>query len=110
MESAARRLEDRAPVHVTVDLSGSDIHTVAQQGITVDVACTDDNGKERLDVPLNTPVQQDGATYRYFPRQTFFYTCSWPLSTWLWKHAADYDVIHIHALFSYSSTAAAFSS
>jgi hypothetical protein len=38
MESEARRLEDRAPVHVTVDLSGLDIHTVAQQGITENVS------------------------------------------------------------------------
>jgi hypothetical protein len=38
MESEARRLEDRAPVHVTVDLSGFDIHTVAQQGITENVS------------------------------------------------------------------------
>jgi glycosyltransferase involved in cell wall biosynthesis len=83
---------------------------LSRQGISVDVACTDDNGKARLDVPLNTPVPQDGATYRYFPRQTGFYTCSWPLSAWLWKHAGDYDVIHIHALFSYSSTAAAIAS
>jgi hypothetical protein len=38
MESQARRLEDRAPVHVTVDLSGLDIHTVAQQGVTENVS------------------------------------------------------------------------
>jgi hypothetical protein len=38
MESEARRLEDRAPVHVTVDLSGLDIHTVAEQGITENVS------------------------------------------------------------------------
>jgi len=38
MYSQARRLEDRSPVHVTVDLSGLDIHTVAQQGITQNVS------------------------------------------------------------------------
>jgi len=38
MESEARRLAERAPVHVTVDLSGLDIHTVAQQGITENVS------------------------------------------------------------------------
>jgi hypothetical protein len=38
MGSEARRLEDRAPVHVTVDLSGLDIHTVAQQGVTENVS------------------------------------------------------------------------
>jgi hypothetical protein len=38
METEARRLEDRAPVHVTVDLSGLDIRTAAQQGITENVS------------------------------------------------------------------------
>ena len=38
LESEARRLEDRAPVRVTVDLSGLDIHTAAQQGITENVS------------------------------------------------------------------------
>ncbi|MFI5093257.1 MAG: PilZ domain-containing protein [Candidatus Acidiferrum sp.] len=38
MDSEARRLEVRAPVHVTVDLSGLDVHTVAQQGVTENVS------------------------------------------------------------------------
>src|ERR1700732_4668790 len=38
MESEARRLEDRAPVHVTVDLARLDIHTGAQQGVTENVS------------------------------------------------------------------------
>lgn len=38
MENDARRVEDRTPVHVTVDLSGVDIHAAAQQGITENVS------------------------------------------------------------------------
>jgi hypothetical protein len=38
MDSAVRRLEDRSPVHVTVDLSGLDVHTAAQQGVTENVS------------------------------------------------------------------------
>jgi hypothetical protein len=38
MDSEARRLEDRSPVHVTVDLAGLDVHTAAQQGITENVS------------------------------------------------------------------------
>lgn len=38
MDTEARRLEDRTPVHVTVDLSGFDIHAAAQQGITENVS------------------------------------------------------------------------
>ncbi len=38
MDSEARRLEDRSPVEVTVDLAGLDVHTVAQQGLTQNVS------------------------------------------------------------------------
>jgi PilZ domain len=38
MDGEARRFENRTPVQVTVDLSGLDIHTAAQQGITENVS------------------------------------------------------------------------
>ena len=38
MDSEARRLQNRSPVHVTVDLSGLDVHTVAQRGVTENVS------------------------------------------------------------------------
>jgi hypothetical protein len=38
METEARRLEDRSPARVAVDLSGLDVHTVAQQGVTENVS------------------------------------------------------------------------
>src|SRR5580700_7261498 len=73
---------------------------LSAEGIETDIACTDDNFGGRIEAALNKPVREDGATFRYFTRQTKFYTCSLPLGRWLWKHVADYDVIHIHALFS----------
>jgi len=80
---------------------------LAQRGVSVDVAATDDNGPERLSVPLGTPMTEHGVTYRYFRRQTSFYNASLPLTSWLWKAVPDYNLVHIHALFSYSSTVAA---
>ena len=80
---------------------------LVQAGVTVDVATTDDNGPGRLDVVSCKAVIEDGVTYRYFPRQTKFYTFSWPLTRWLAEHVKDYDVIHIHALFSYAAVPAA---
>jgi glycosyltransferase involved in cell wall biosynthesis len=47
-------------------------------------------------------------TYWYFRRQTRFYTFSWPLGAWLARHVADFDIVHIHALFSYATLPAAF--
>jgi hypothetical protein len=38
MDSDARRLQNRSAVHVTVDLSGLDVHTAAQQGVTENVS------------------------------------------------------------------------
>jgi len=76
-------------------------------GLAVHVATTDDNGPLQRIEPESVPVQQDNVTYWIFPRQTRFYTFSFPLTVWLRKHIADYDVVHIHALFSYSSLVAA---
>ena len=81
--------------------------SVADRGWDVDIATTDDNGPGRLNVPLGVPVIDRRVTYWYFPRQTSFYNCSFPLATWLWNNLANYNLVHIHALFSYSSTVAA---
>jgi glycosyltransferase involved in cell wall biosynthesis len=80
---------------------------LAERGIETHVATTDDNGPSRLNVPLDRPVVEDGVVYWYFPRQTRFYVFSLPFTKWLWRHAGDYDLIHIHTLFSYCSNAAA---
>ena len=41
-------------------------------GVEVHVATTDDNGRDRLDVPLGVSVGEEGVTAWYFPRQTRF--------------------------------------
>lgn len=79
-----------------------------KHGVSVDVATTDDNGPRRLRIPLGRPIVEEGVTYWYFPRQTSFYTISWPLFQWLETHVSYYDLVHIHALFSFAPTAGAF--
>lgn len=81
---------------------------LTDRGVTVHVATTDDNGQGRSRVPYGRPVVENGFTCWYFKRQSRFYTTSWPLYRWLSQHVADYDLIHIHALFSFASTAGAF--
>ena len=81
---------------------------LVSHGVVVDVVTTDDNGEERLRVPLGCPVVADGVTYWYFRRQLDFYTASFPLSQWLAAHVDKYDLVHIHALFSFAPTAGAF--
>src|SRR5437879_700359 len=82
--------------------------SLARAGIETHVATTDDNGPETLQVRCGVPVVQDGATYWYFRRQTRFYTFSWPLGAWLARHVADFDAVHIHALFSFATLPAAY--
>lgn len=80
---------------------------LSQAGMEVHVATTDDNGRDRLRVRHGVPQHEDGATFWYFPRQTLFYTFSWPLTCWLSQHVHEFDLVHIHALFSYAALPAA---
>lgn len=81
-------------------------HRLAAKGIVVDIATTDDDGHGRLDVVRRQWVQKSGVKYVYFPRNLRTYTVSLPLARWLWKSVRKYDVVHIHSLFSFPSTAA----
>ncbi len=67
-----------------------------------------DAGQPPLDVPLGKILPQQGYHILYFPCSPFRrYKFSLPLLQWLNTHASDYDIAHIHALFSPVSTAAA---
>lgn len=77
-------------------------------GLEVHVATTDDNGRGRLGVPQAIPTVEETVAYHYFPRQTRFYSVSWPLGRWLARHVRDYDLVHVHALFSFAALPAAY--
>src|SRR5437763_13096802 len=81
----------------------------ALAGVTVDVtiARTDDDGRDaRLKVPISEPVKEDTATVYYFRRDILPYKISFGLARWLKSNVARFDLVHIHALFSFSSTVA----
>jgi glycosyltransferase involved in cell wall biosynthesis len=87
---------------------------LASLGVEVTVITTDSNGdtgQQPLDVPLNQPIKQDGYDgYEiiYFPCSPFRrYKFSLDLLQWLNSHAHEYDLAHIHALFSPVSSFAA---
>ena len=82
---------------------------LARHDVEVTVATTDDDGPGgRLDVPLGQVVSTPGqADHIYFRKNTDFYKTSLGLARWLRWHVPDFDVVHIHALFSFSSFAAA---
>ncbi len=84
---------------------------LAVEGIDVTLITTNSNGdtgQEPLDVPLGKQIAQDGYKMIYFPCSPFRrYKFSLPLLQWLATNAKNYDLAHIHALFSPVSTAAA---
>ena len=79
-----------------------------EQGVETETATTDDDGAGgRNGRPQGMPLSEEGATRRYFRKTTNPYKTSIALARWIFGHARDYDLIHIHALFSFTSTMAA---
>ncbi len=78
-------------------------------GVRIEVATTDDDGpgKRVTDTPTldvytdNTPVRH------YFAKRLEFYKVSPAFAQWIFSTVGDYDLVHIHALFSFTSVAAA---
>ncbi|NJL91621.1 MAG: glycosyltransferase [Coleofasciculaceae cyanobacterium SM2_1_6] len=84
---------------------------LATQGVEVTIVTTDANGDQHqppLQVPLQQLIDQDGYEIIYFRCTPFRrYKFSLALGRWLWQHIQNYDLVHIHALFSPVSTIAA---
>jgi glycosyltransferase involved in cell wall biosynthesis len=88
------------------------LQALKANGVNVELLTTNDNGIDLLDVPLCQLIQYQKTPTRFFPRfspQISFireFAFSWELTKWLWKNIPNYDIVHIHALFSYVSTIA----
>ena len=81
---------------------------LAHQGFSIDVATTNDDGRELSQTALGVPLKTNGnVTYFYFPRQTYIYQFSMPLALWLYRNVANYDLVHIHAVFAFPTLIAA---
>jgi glycosyltransferase involved in cell wall biosynthesis len=86
----------------------------AQQALEIDlnIVTTNDNGPDLLAVPVRQLTNFEQVPILFFPRfspaippiREFAFSRS--LTTWLWQHLCDYDLVHVHALFSYASTLA----
>ncbi|MEG4075814.1 glycosyltransferase [Microcoleus sp. Pol14C2] len=84
---------------------------LAAKNIDVTIITTDSNGdigQLPLDVPLNQPIQQNGYQIIYFRCYPWRrYKFSFSLLQWLNENARQFDLAHIHALFSPVTTFAA---
>lgn len=81
-------------------------------GIKAEIATTNDNGTDLLDVSLQQCIEYEQVSVWFFsrfsPNVNFIreYAFSSQLTIWLWQNISHYDLLHIHALFSYPSTVA----
>jgi glycosyltransferase involved in cell wall biosynthesis len=81
---------------------------LTQQGVTVETAATDDDGPGRRNgKPCGRPLAENGVDRWYFPKRTEWYKASPALARWIAGNVRRFDLVHIHALFSFSSAAAA---
>ncbi len=81
---------------------------LGMQGVEVETLSTDDDGPgERSGKRCGVPLKENGVVRRYFPKRLEFYKVAPGLALWINRHVQDYDLVHIHALFSFSSVAAA---
>jgi glycosyltransferase involved in cell wall biosynthesis len=77
-------------------------------GIDTLIATTDADGTGRLSVALGQQTSYEDVPAIFFSRQwSEAYKYSRPLAEWLKNHVSDFDVVHIHAVFSHACLAAA---
>jgi glycosyltransferase involved in cell wall biosynthesis len=105
-------------------------HALIAQGVEVEIATTDDDGPGQRMMVVSPASQPDNVgaapsprtvseSFRpgggpptnsirhYFPKRLEFYKVSPGFARWIFGHVRDYDLVHIHALFSFTSVMAA---
>lgn len=78
-------------------------HSLARRGHHVDVVTTNVDGSGVSKVPVGTPVYRDGV-------QIFYFASPFPRLYWspsMRFAAGDYDLLHLHSVFLYPTSAAA---
>ena len=88
------------------------VQALINQGMETEIATTNDSGLDLLTVSLGQKVDYHGVPVWFFPRfsppinsiREFAFSSA--LTQWLWRSIPHYDLIQVHAIFSYPSTIA----
>lgn len=88
------------------------VKTLIAEGIEAAIVTTDDDGSNQLNVPIDRWVTYQDVPVRFFSRfspninsiREFAFSST--LTAWLRKNIRNYDLVHVHAIFSYPATAA----
>jgi glycosyltransferase involved in cell wall biosynthesis len=79
---------------------------LGRHGVRVTVATTNADGAGVLDVPTDEPTEYEGVDARFFARRGEAFKYSPSLGNWLRRSVGDFDVVHVHAVFSHASLSA----
>ncbi|WP_404786641.1 glycosyltransferase [Altericista sp. CCNU0014] len=88
------------------------VKALNDSGMEAEIATTNDNGSVLLDVPIGQCSEYQHVPVWFFSRfspnihSVREFAFSSQLTTWLWQNIDRYDLLHIHAIFSYPSTMA----
>jgi glycosyltransferase involved in cell wall biosynthesis len=81
---------------------------LAELEVDIETAATDDDGPGRRNGKLHgQPLSENGALHWYFPKRTDLYKASPAFARWIAHEVGRYDLLHIHALFSFTTSVAA---
>lgn len=112
----SRRLRPLNILHVIPSISAVDggpsraiatmERALAAAGVNVTTATTDDDGPGRRLSRQELTAEANAAKRIYFRKRVDFYKVAPGFAPWLWRNAQSFDVIHIHAIFSFASIVA----
>lgn len=82
---------------------------LVRRGEHAEIYTTNVDVDRYLDVPLERPVEVDGVPITYFPVDVLnLYKISRPLAGALRSSIPDFDIVHVHSLYQFPATVAAF--